>query len=130
MSLFTASFLQNVKKNLTVPNVDLPDVSFKQNGYLLLADESQAEQMISNHKLQLELGASVELLNVDKIQERFPHINTEGILLGSHGLRNEGWFNTRQLMLALRSKSEYLGARFVHGEVVDFTFTQHRNNLG
>lgn len=122
MSLFTANFLQNVKKNLTVPGAgpELADVGFREQGYLLLADESQAEQMIANHKLQLELGAAVELLSVDRLKERFPHINTEGVLLASHGLRNEGWFDPLSLLQALRRKTVYLGGHYVNGEVVDF----------
>lgn len=133
MSLFTANFLQNVKKNLTVPGAgaaELADVGFREQGYLLLADESQAEQMIANHKLQLELGAQVELLSVDRLRERFPHISTEGVLLASHGLRNEGWFEPLSLLQALRRKTVYLGGHYVHGEVVDFRLRRSGSSSG
>ena len=128
--MFTVDFLQNVKKNLTVPNQPQPDVAFNQQGYLLLADESQAERMIENHKLQLELGASVELLNVDRIREKFPHINTEGVLLGSLGIKNEGWFDPWALLSAIKTKTQHLGGHYVNGEVVDFPIRQMNTNYG
>lgn len=130
MALFSADFLQNTKKLLQVPGEPTPDVGFKQNGYLLLADESQVERMIENHKLQLEFGASVELYNAERIRSAFPCINTEGILLGSRGSRNEGWFNPYALLAAMRSKIRSLGGQFVNGEVVDFNLRQVGTSLG
>lgn len=38
-----------------------------------------------------EVGAKVELLSNEKIKNRFPWLNTDGIVLGSLGTLNEGW---------------------------------------
>ena len=141
MALFSAKFFQNAHKLLHIPDSQnlqtnlQSDIAFKSNGYLLLADESQAEQMIENHKLQLELGASVELLNAERIQSLYPHINTSDVLLGSRGTQNEGWFNPWALLRAMSIKTQSLGGQFISGEVVDFKFlstssSHHHNYYG
>lgn len=38
-----------------------------------------------------ELGAQVELLSRDKLENRFPWLNVDDIELGSLGTLNSGW---------------------------------------
>jgi len=38
-----------------------------------------------------KLGAKNELLTAEKLKQKFPWLNTNGIALGCHGLENEGW---------------------------------------
>lgn len=53
MSLFGAEFLRNAKKMLSGENLEGPDVQFHPHGYLFLATEKGADQLIENHKLQM-----------------------------------------------------------------------------
>lgn len=119
--MFTADFLRDAKRNLSILNAgEPPDVSFTPQGYLTLATEKDAEQMIESHKMQIEMGAMVELYTPDRIREKFPHINTDGIVIGSYGVQNEGWFDPWALLLGLKAKAQCLGAEFVHGDIIDF----------
>jgi FAD-dependent oxidoreductase domain-containing protein 1 len=52
MSLFSAEFLRNIKKYLSVEGHDSPDVQFTPCGYLFLATEKGAQQLEENAKLQ------------------------------------------------------------------------------
>lgn len=123
MSMFTADFLRDTKRNLSILDGEPPDVGFTPQGYLTLATtEDQALQMIDSHKLQIELGALVELYSPEQIKLKFPHINTDGVLLGSYGVQNEGWFDPWSLLLSIRAKAHSLGTEQVHAEVIDFNF--------
>ncbi len=121
MSMFTADFLRNAKRHLAILDKgEPPDVSFTPQGYLTLADETQAEQLIESHKLQIEMGALVELYTAERIKEKFPHVNTDGVVVGSYGVQNEGWFDPWALLLGLKAKAQCLGVEFVHADVLDF----------
>lgn len=122
MSLYGAEFLRNAKHNLSILNSEPPDVSFTPQGYLTLADESRAQELMDNHKLQIELGALVELYSVEKLKQKFPMLNLDGVVLGSYGVQNEGWFDPWALLLSLKAKAQCLGVEFVHADVVDFNF--------
>lgn len=77
-----------------------PDIHFLPTGYLHLAtNEEEAEQMRNNWKTQMLLaylfifipsfcrntGARVGLLQKDELQQRFPFMNFDDVLLGSYG---------------------------------------------
>lgn len=115
MSLYGAEFLRKAKKLLSGDGLEGPDVQFHPHGYLFLASEMGAEQLIANHKLQTygyqhvlqcpwhsvcfiiqndgyrSLGAKIQLLTPKKLKEKFPWIKTDDIALASYGLENEGW---------------------------------------
>lgn len=129
MSMFGADFLRDAKRNLSILDGEPPDVSFTPQGFLTLATEEQAEKMIENHKIQIELGALVELYTAERIKQKFPHINTNGIVLGSYGVQNEGWFDPWALLLSTKAKANSLGAEFVHADVIDFNFRRQNGNL-
>nr|XP_037269760.1 FAD-dependent oxidoreductase domain-containing protein 1-like [Rhipicephalus microplus] len=122
LSMFSAEFLRNVKQNLSVLDFDPPDIQFQPHGYLFLASDKGADQMLKNAEMQEELGAKLELMKPDELRKQFPWINTDGIALASHGLENEGWFDPYALLTALRRKSVSLGARYLNAELVDFEF--------
>uniref|UniRef100_A0A1B0A538 FAD dependent oxidoreductase domain-containing protein n=1 Tax=Glossina pallidipes TaxID=7398 RepID=A0A1B0A538_GLOPL len=120
MSLFGAEFIRGIKDYLG--DVEL---NFTPHGYLTLASEQGAETLKRNSRLQNELGARNELLNASQLKNKFPWISTEGIVLGCHGLEQEGWFDPWALLMGYRRKAKELGAHFVHGEVVNFEFEEH-----
>ncbi|XP_065890055.1 FAD-dependent oxidoreductase domain-containing protein 1-like isoform X2 [Dysidea avara] len=117
LSTYSVNFLKNIKSLLQIPGEDPPDVQFKEQGYLLLADEYSAGVMEENHKLHRDHGASVELLSPNQIQTKFPYINTDGIALGSFGYRNEGWFDPWSLLMSFKKMAQHLGADYLHGEI-------------
>ncbi|KAL1123695.1 hypothetical protein AAG570_001468 [Ranatra chinensis] len=124
LSLYTADFFRNIKEHLSVKGGDPPDVQFNPSGYLFLSAEDTAHTLVENARLQRSLGAKVELLSLEKLKEKFPWLNTEGLFLGCHGLENEGWFDPWSLLFAFKRKAMSLGAEYVEGEVTGFNFKQ------
>ncbi|XP_005181588.2 FAD-dependent oxidoreductase domain-containing protein 1 [Musca domestica] len=116
MSLYGADFMRDVKEHLG----DDVELNFTPHGYLVLASEEGAETLTRNSKLQNELGARNELLNANQLKAKFPWINTDGIVLGCHGLEKEGWFDPWALLMAYKKRAKEYGAHFVNGEVVGF----------
>ena len=85
MSLHSSHFLRNVSTHLRVDGESPPDIQFRDGGYIFLASEEGEEIMRKNHALQVSVGASVELLDAQQLQRRYPWINTEGVKLASLG---------------------------------------------
>lgn len=52
LSLASADFMRNIKRNLSVDESDPPDISFNPCGYLFLASEKGAHILQENHALQ------------------------------------------------------------------------------
>lgn len=67
MSMFGAEFIRNLKTRFG-PDAD---VYFTPNGYLMLASEEGAAQLIDNSKLQKELGAVNIVLSKNQLKERY-----------------------------------------------------------
>ncbi|XP_011312053.1 FAD-dependent oxidoreductase domain-containing protein 1 isoform X2 [Fopius arisanus] len=122
MSLYGAEFLRTIDQHLYVENEPPVDVQFHPYGYLLLASEEGAEALTRNSKLQNSKGAKNILLTAEKIKQRFPWMNTEGVALGCLGLENEGWFDPWCLLSAFKKKAVKLGAEYVNAEVKGFIF--------
>lgn len=120
LSLASAEFLRNVKRHLSIPGEDPPEIQYQPNGYLFLANEAKVEQFKENIKLQKELGAKVELLTARQLKENFPWINTDGIAMASFGLENEGRFDPHSLLSAFQKKAISYGTAYVKGEVIGF----------
>lgn len=66
MSLFGFEFIRTLKKRFG-PSAD---VSFTPHGYLVLATEEGAEQLIENSKLQNEMGACNVVLQKHQLKDR------------------------------------------------------------
>lgn len=109
ISRFGVDFLRNLGDWLAVDG-EVPDVGFKEGGYLILAPDSGLDVLRRNHALQRAQGADVVLLDPAALQARFPWLATEGIAAGSLGLSGEGWFDSHSLLRAFRAKARALGA--------------------
>jgi len=55
-----------------------------QNGYLLLADEANEQQLRENVALQQELGVDVDLLDGDEITEVMSGVSTRNVVAAAH----------------------------------------------
>uniref|UniRef100_A0A146LL39 FAD-dependent oxidoreductase domain-containing protein 1 n=1 Tax=Lygus hesperus TaxID=30085 RepID=A0A146LL39_LYGHE len=122
LSMASAEFMRNIKHHLGVEGADPPDICFNPCGYLFLASERGTHILQDNYNLQTSLGAKVELLSPEKLKEKFPFMNTDGVALGCHGLENEGWFDPWSLLSAFKRKAVALGTEVVNGKVTSFDF--------
>ena len=114
LSRFGIGFLRRAHELLGV------DLGLKEPGYLFLASPAGEPVLRANHAIQKGEGCAVELLDPAALRSRFPWISDEGVVLASHGIANEGWFDGPALMQAFRRKARELGATYVADEVVSF----------
>ncbi|CAG2257378.1 unnamed protein product [Mytilus edulis] len=80
-----SNFIRNIREHLSVLDHDPPDVQFNHQGYMFLANKEQAENLETCVKFQRELGAKIELMSREKISQKFPWVNLEGIEMASYG---------------------------------------------
>lgn len=122
MSLFTAEFFKNIEEYLGIPGQDPPDIQFNHQGYMFMATDRGKDILTNNLHLQQSLGAQVDLYDQNKLQQEYPWLNSNNIAAASYGLQNEGWFDPWALLCAMRKKAQDLGAVFVKGEAIGFTY--------
>ncbi|XP_067827190.1 FAD-dependent oxidoreductase domain-containing protein 1 [Heptranchias perlo] len=120
LSMQSAHFLRNIQEHLNVVNEDPVDIQFNPSGYLFLAGKEESGILEENYRIQRDEGAAVILLTPQQLQRKFPWINTDGVVVASYGLENEGWFDPWLLLNAFRRKAISMGVYQCHGEVVGF----------
>lgn len=120
ISQFAAEFLNNLPEYLSV-NGDVPDVNFRENGYLFLASPETEATMRRIHDIQIKEGAEVELLTPDILSKRFPLINPDGIALASYGLAGEGFIDAFSLVQGFRKKARASGVTMIDAEATNIS---------
>ncbi|XP_018567929.1 FAD-dependent oxidoreductase domain-containing protein 1 [Anoplophora glabripennis] len=125
MSLYGAEFLRTLKKRFG-PNAE---VHFTPHGYLVLASEEGAAQLIDNSKMQNNIGAVNMILGKEGLKKRFPWLDVSDLEVGCLGLEKEGWFDPWSLLNILKAGAKELGAQYIKGEVVDFMFSENKEIL-
>lgn len=116
ISQFGVEFIKAAPRLLAVDG-DAPALSFREDGYLVLADDAGREVLEANHLVQRAAGADVILIEPEDLPKRFPWIDPDGVALGSFGVTGEGWFDAYALMAAFRRKAQALGVTYLHDEV-------------
>lgn len=119
LSQASLAFLHRIGDELEVDG-QRPGIDLVEAGYLYLATSAGAAQLRANHALQRAHGAAIELLDTATLRVRWPWLATDGLVLGAHGVRGEGWFDGSALHAAFRRKAKACGARFVRAEAVAF----------
>jgi len=118
ISQFTARYL----KELDAPKwrrLESPKVGIREFGYLYLADsELFADQLRRNQSLQNVCGVATEILSRVQIEQRFPFMRVDDLLLGSHNPKDEGYFDGSALFQWWRQASRRLGVHYLHDEVI------------
>lgn len=101
------------------------DVSFREQGYLILASPSGRSVLAANVALQQTAGADIAWLNADALHQHFPWLATDGVAAGSFGQSGEGWIDPVQLMTLLRTAAIAAGVTVIRDAVVGFEQTAH-----
>jgi FAD-dependent oxidoreductase domain-containing protein 1 len=94
------------------------DVSFREQGYLLLASLEGMPVLRANHGVQIAEGADNIILDPGDLTIRFPWIVSDGLGGGCFGLTGEGWLDPYSLMTLFRKAAVAKGATFIADEVV------------
>ena len=93
------------------------DVSFRDQGYLILASAGGEAILKSNVELQRGMGAGTVFLDPGEMAARFPWLVTDGIAAGTLGTASEGWLDPTTLMTLLRTEARRRGAAMILDEV-------------
>ncbi len=123
ISQFGVEFIRDFRNRLGGDS-SIPDIHLDEFGYLYLADnQSFAEVLRENQKLQQSCGVGTQLLSPEQIQEQFPFFNLDGIILGSHNPCDEGYFDGASMFDWWKRTARKNGVEYITNEVVDI----HRN---
>lgn len=120
MSMFGADFARAAREALAVDGTPC-EVTFREQGYLLMVKTAGAETLQQNWEVQRRLGAAVTLLRGSALAERFPWVDWSGVEAATFGTANEGWVDPHGLLVGFRRKAQSLGVRFLKGEITRLT---------
>ena len=94
------------------------DVSFRRQGYLILATNEGEPVLRANLAVQRRCGADIQLHDAAGLAHKFPWLDTSGVTAGSFGGNGEGWIDPVALMTLLRNAAISKGCKIVQAEVV------------
>jgi glycine/D-amino acid oxidase-like deaminating enzyme len=121
ISQFCAEFVNNFQAFMgNDPRV--PSIHFQSFGYMYLADnEGFAEALRESQKVQKLCGAATKIMTPAEIQRDYPFYNLDDIVLGSHNLVNEGYFDGNTIFDWWKRSARERGVEYIQNEVVAMT---------
>lgn len=112
LSKFGLRLVRNLKQEFGAD----ADVSFHENGYLIMASESGLPVLEENHRVQMANGADNIILKGEDLPARFSWVVGEGVAGACFGLSGEGWLDPYSLMTLLRKAAVAMGVEIIpHG---------------
>ncbi len=118
ISQFGADFIKNFRHYMG-GDTEVPNIHLQNYGYMYLAgNQDFADILIKNQKIQESLGAGTRIMSVDEIAAAYPFYNLDGIILGSHNTKDEGYFDGNTLFDWWKRKARRNGVEYAQGEVV------------
>jgi glycine/D-amino acid oxidase-like deaminating enzyme len=124
-SQYAAEFIKNIRDVMGDERV--PELDIQSYGYLYLANtEAFAEVLRANQKMQQKAGAGTQLRSPEQIARDYPFYNLDDIIVGSHNLIDEGYWDGGTVFEWFRRLARERGAEYVANEVVGMT----RNKAG
>jgi glycine/D-amino acid oxidase-like deaminating enzyme len=94
------------------------DVSFREQGYLILGSAEDAGILGDNVALQRSMGADIALLDAAGLTARFPWLAADRLAAGAFGRSGEGWFDPPSLAALFRKAAVAAGAAVIRDEVI------------
>ena len=95
-----------------------PQVDFRQQGNLFLADEAHKANALAGLALQQSLNCEVTWLEPAEIKARFPLYDESKFVGGTFG-RLDGTMDPQAILTGFQRKVVDLGATFIHAEVAE-----------
>jgi len=114
LSQFTLGLFRRLKQEFG----EDADISFRENGYLILAGPEGVPILEQNHRAQMAEGADIVVENDDVLARRFPWMSVEGISAGAFGRSGEGWFDAHAYLQLFRRALRARDVAFIAGSVV------------
>lgn len=127
VSQFAAEFVTNFKEYMG-GDERVPDIPIQNYGYLYLADnQTFADSLIASQKVQAACGAGTKIMSPEEILRDYPFYQLDDILLGSHNLIDEGYFDGGTVFDWWKRSARERGAEYVHNEVIGMQLNARGN---
>ncbi len=117
ISIYGMEVLKTFATDMAVGD-EKPDLGFRQQGNLFIANETSQEDARAGFALQRSLGCQIEWLEPEQIKQVYPLYNLEGCVGGTLG-RLDGSMSPLDFLLAYKRKIISMGAEFIHAEVTE-----------
>ena len=118
ISQFGAEFIKNFREFFN-NDPRVPELSIQNYGYMYLADnESFANTLRETQEIQTRCGAGTKIMTAEEIQRDYPFYNLDDIILGSHNLVDEGYFDGGTIFDWWKRSSKERGTEYIRNEVV------------
>lgn len=119
ISQFGVEFIRSFSERMApfYQNEALPDLGFKEYGYLYCVSTDGVEAARERVDLQRSLGAHTIFLEPGPLKDRFPWLNVEDLGGGAWGAEAEGWFDSMGLMNGLRRAARQSGIEYIDNAV-------------
>lgn len=113
LSQFTLGLFRRLKEEFGSD----ADISFRENGYLILATPEGEPILRANHAVQTAEGADIALEDAAQLETRFPYLSTEGLSAGALGRTGEGWFDAHAYLHLFRRALKARAIDFIAASV-------------
>ena len=121
ISQFAAEFVKNMRSFMD-NDPDVPELHIQNFGYMYLADnEDFANVLRESQTIQAANGAATKLMSPEEIKQDYPFYHVDDIVLGSHNLQDEGYWEGITVFDWWRKKARQNGVEYIHNEVVAMT---------
>lgn len=117
MSQYALEKLSTFKEDMAV-GAWQPEIDFRQEGNLFLADEAGEANARAGLAVQQGLGCDVQWMTPEEITARFPLYDASKLVGGTFG-RLDGTMDPQAVLVAFKRKAVDLGASFIEAEVVE-----------
>jgi FAD-dependent oxidoreductase domain-containing protein 1 len=114
MVQYSLGFYAELEQMIRVLGVE--SLAFRQRGYLFLVDEARAETFRRRIARQRALGAVVEELSPESIEQLAPGVRVDDIAFGVLG-PIDGYANARRVLAAMRQAALHSKVEFLTAEV-------------
>ena len=121
ISQFAAEFVKNIRSFMD-NDEEVPHLSIHNFGYMYLADtQESADNLRAAYDVQRDHGAGTKLLTPEEIQQAYPFYQLDDIILGSHNLIDEGYWDGMTVFDWWRKKARQNGVEYIQNEVIAMT---------
>ncbi|XP_052130090.1 FAD-dependent oxidoreductase domain-containing protein 1 [Frankliniella occidentalis] len=123
MTQYAAEFYRTLGLTWDDPDLPpLPDIGFNVNSSLLIAPKDKTDIIDDLSDMYKTTKWNHQMLSSQILKQKFPWLNSDGIVLGCLGMHKEGFFNESCALAIIRAKARRNGVTFQQGNVVGFEF--------
>jgi len=125
ISRFGVEFIKTFQSRMDDARV--APIHFHPFGYLYLAgNASEADRLTRAHAVQIAAGSATRLMTPEEMAAKWPFYDLDGIVLGSHGTEDEGYFDGTTMFDWWRRIAQGRGVTYLADEVTEIDTTGGR----